>query len=244
MATSARGIRPPSQQRSRAVMERLLKAGEEVLAEGGYEGFVVTEVCRRANVAVGSVYQRFENKDALVLEIHRRLLVRLQAREQDLAGSDTSAMHLGDALSLAVHGLADAMYSERGLLRAFMLRGAADPNIAGPGSTASQVVGAAFKAAVLARRDEIEHPDPELAADIAYRIVYDVLARQVMYGPTFESTTNIAWSDLVDQLIVAAFVFLRHGTALADIDPPIRATPPKSARQARRRLPRKPRKEP
>jgi hypothetical protein len=115
------------------------------------------------------------------------------------------AIQLGDALSLAVHGLADAMYSERGLLRAFMLRGAADPNIAGPGSTASQVVGAAFKAAVLASRDEIEHPDPELAADIADRIVYDVLARQVMYGPTFESTTNIAWSDLVDQLIVAAF---------------------------------------
>jgi AcrR family transcriptional regulator len=218
-------------------MERLLNAGAEVLAENGYEGFVVTEVCRRANVAVGSVYQRFENKDALILEIHRRLLDRLQEREQAIATSeaDASALHLGDALSLAVHGLADVMYSERGLLRAFMLRGAADPNIAGPGSTASQVVGAAFKAAVLARRDEIEHPDPELAADIAYRIVYDVLARQVMYGPTFESTTNIAWGDLVDQLIVAAFVFLRHGTALTDVDPPIHATPATPRRRARGR---------
>jgi AcrR family transcriptional regulator len=201
------GVRPPQQRRSRESLERVLRAGETLLAKKGYEGFTIAEVSRNAKVSVGSVYGRFANKDALVYAIHRRMLGRLaveafaQAPDLDLAGS----------VAALVHAQADGMDRERSLLRAFMLRGPVDKRISGPGSEASRAVAHRFKAAVLARRVEITHPDPELAADVAYRMVYDVLARHVMYGGTFESPTVVPWDDLVNELIRASVTYLRFG---------------------------------
>ena len=207
------GLRPPQQRRSRESLERVLKAGEKLLAQKGYDGFTVAEVSRKAKVSVGSVYGRFQSKDALIYEIHRRLLERIAAwtdAESEAISQDPD-LELQGAVARAVHLVADSTDSERALLRAFMLRGPVDPHIAGPGSKSSQAVGRAFKAAVLRHRDEIGHPKPELACDIAYRMAYDVLARNVMYGPTFESDTERTWAELVDELISASVAYLRFG---------------------------------
>jgi AcrR family transcriptional regulator len=210
MASGDIGLRPPQQRRSRESLERVLHAGEALLAQHGYDGLTIAEVSRRAKVSVGSVYGRFANKDALVYEIHRRMLDRMGPPPAGDADLD-----LRGAVEHAVRRLADSTDAERALLRAFMLRGPVDERIARPGSEASQAAGRAFKAVVLARRDEIGHPDPELAADIAYRMVYDVLSRHVMYGPTFESDTGRAWPELVDELIEAAVAYLRFGRGSA-----------------------------
>jgi AcrR family transcriptional regulator len=211
MLPSDTGVRPPQQRRSRESLERVLQAGEELLAERGYEGFTIAEVSRKAKVSVGSVYGRFENKDALVYAIHRRLIVRLNEPSGDEAQpiADDPDLDLRGAVDKVTRLLADRMDRDRALLRAFMLRAAVDPNIARPGSEGSQAFGRAFKAALLARRREIGHPDPELAADIAYRMAYDVLTRHVMYGPTFESDTEHTWDELVDELILASVAYLR-----------------------------------
>jgi AcrR family transcriptional regulator len=211
MLPSDTGVRPPQQRRSRESLERVLQAGEELLAERGYEGFTIAEVSRKAKVSVGSVYGRFENKDALVYAIHRRLIVRLNEPSGDEAQpiADDPDLDLRGAVEKVTRLLADRMDRDRALLRAFMLRAAVDPNIARPGSEGSQAFGRAFKAALLARRREIGHPDPELAADIAYRMAYDVLTRHVMYGPTFESDTEHTWDELVDELILASVAYLR-----------------------------------
>jgi AcrR family transcriptional regulator len=205
------GIRPPQQRRSRESLERVLKAGERVLEQKGYEGFTIAEVSRRAKVSVGSVYGRFDNKDALIRAIHLRMMERMAARGEAIAAApDDADVDLETVVARGVHALADGMDRERKLLRVFMIRGAVDPSIARPGSQASQATARAFKAAVLGRRGEIGHPDPELAADIAFRMVYDVLARQVMHGPTFESDRLVAWDDLVDELVAAVLAYLRE----------------------------------
>jgi AcrR family transcriptional regulator len=198
-------FRPPQQRRSRESFERILRAGADVLADRGYDGFTIGEVSRKAKVSVGSVYGRFENKDALVYEIHRRLLERLTPPEIP----DDPTADLLSAVEHAVRRLADATDGERALLRAFMLRGPVDEQVAAQGSEASQAVGRAFKATVLAHRDEIGHAEPELATDISYRMVYDVLGRHVMYGPTFESDAERTWDELVEELIRAVVAYLR-----------------------------------
>src|SRR5829696_8065582 len=124
------GLRPPQQRRSRESLERILSAGADVLADRGYDGFTIGEVSRKAKVSVGSVYGRFENKDALVYEIHRRLLERLTPPEIP----DDPTADLLSAVEHAVRRLADATDGERALLRAFMLRGPVDEQVAAQGS--------------------------------------------------------------------------------------------------------------
>jgi AcrR family transcriptional regulator len=212
MSSSEPGIRPPQQRRSRESLERVLKAGERVLTEKGYEGFTIAEVSRKAKVSVGSVYGRFDSKEALIRAIHLRLMERLTGPEEEVAAApDDPGLDLAAVVARGVHALADSMDRERTLLRVFMVRGAVDPSIARPGSESSQATGRAFETAVLAHRGEIGHDDPELAADIAFRMVYDVLARQVMHGPTFESDRPVAWDELVGELIAAVLAYLRHG---------------------------------
>jgi AcrR family transcriptional regulator len=214
MPPTQSGIRPPQQRRSRESLERVLKAGERVLEQKGYEGFTIGEVSRRAKVSVGSVYGRLENKDALIHAIHVRMMERLTGPEEEVAAApDDAGLDLAVVVARGVRALAGSMDRERKLLRVFMVRGAVDPSIARPRSESSQATGRAFKTAVLAHGAEIGHRDPELAADIAFRMVYDVLARQVMHGPTFESDRTVEWDGLVDELIAAVLAYLRHGRA-------------------------------
>lgn len=77
----------PSQARSERTVELLLEAAARVLQERGLEGYTTNAVAERSGVSVGSLYQYFPNKDALmsalVLQAHLRTahhLGDLQAR--------------------------------------------------------------------------------------------------------------------------------------------------------------------
>src|SRR4051812_7854154 len=204
------GLRPPQQRRSRESLERVLNAGERILAKSGYEGFTMPEVGREANASMGLVYGRFENKDALVYAIHRRMLDRMQ-EHTDGRIAIAAELDLDAAITQAVQRLADEFHRERRLLRPFMYRAAVDEKIAKAASKASQAAAGAFREIVLSRQDEIAHEDPELAADVAFRVVYDVLARRIMRGPTFESARRVAWDRLVDELVHVCLAYLRNG---------------------------------
>ncbi len=59
----------PIQKRGIVRFEAILNAGRAVLAEQGYEHFTVEDVAARAEVPVGSVYQYFPNKFAIIAEL-------------------------------------------------------------------------------------------------------------------------------------------------------------------------------
>ncbi|MCV9914985.1 TetR/AcrR family transcriptional regulator [Burkholderia pseudomallei] len=56
----------PRQERSRATVEVIVTAGARVLDTRGWSGFTTNEVARVAGVSIGSVYQYFPNKLALI----------------------------------------------------------------------------------------------------------------------------------------------------------------------------------
>ncbi|MFW6773083.1 TetR/AcrR family transcriptional regulator [Nocardioides sp. CPCC 205120] len=58
--------RQPRQQRSRAMVERIVDAAREVLTTEGYDAFTTNRVAARADVSPGSLYQYFPDKAALV----------------------------------------------------------------------------------------------------------------------------------------------------------------------------------
>lgn len=73
--------RRPTQARARDTVARIVGAAREVLATEGADAFNTNHIARRAGVSVGSLYDYFPNKQAIV----RHLI-------EDLAGEETDAI--------------------------------------------------------------------------------------------------------------------------------------------------------
>ncbi len=61
--------RTPRQERSRAMVERILDAGQEVLTRHGYDGASTNRIAAAAGISPGSLYQYFPNKDAIAVAV-------------------------------------------------------------------------------------------------------------------------------------------------------------------------------
>lgn len=203
-------VRAPQQDRARRSLDRVLGAGAELLAEHGYEGFSVTEVCRRAGVSTGSLYGRVDGKRALFLAIHAIEMHRLTSHASGLftpsavwAAMPTRGLVLQTARTLGEHYLA-----ERGLLRAFILQGAVDAPVASAGAEMSRRTEAAVIELLLSRREDFPHPDPREAVHTAYRMVSDSLAWRTAFGWDFGSTPDERPETWIEQLAQASATFL------------------------------------
>ena len=64
----------PVQGRSTATVEALYQASIQVLLELGYRKLTTTRVAERAGVSVGSLYQYFPNREALIAAVIARHL--------------------------------------------------------------------------------------------------------------------------------------------------------------------------
>jgi len=62
----------PAQARSRATVEAILVAAAQVLQRQGYAATTTDRIAERAGVSVGSLYQYFPNKDAILVALTER----------------------------------------------------------------------------------------------------------------------------------------------------------------------------
>ncbi|MCP3984421.1 MAG: TetR/AcrR family transcriptional regulator [bacterium] len=72
--TSAR--KRPSQARSQATVDTILDAAAQVFEARGYAAGTTNRIAVRAGVSIGSVYEYFPNKDAIVVALANRELER------------------------------------------------------------------------------------------------------------------------------------------------------------------------
>jgi len=205
-ATTSQTVRPPKQKRSRESYERVLDAAHGLLEENGFEGFTVQEVAARANVSVGAIYERFGNKETLLRTVHARLMDTMA--EFDSGEAVVEPSNAREVIELLVRRVAATMGAHRAILRAFMHLGALDEVISSRGSLESVEVSRRFKDALRPHAAEFGHADPEIALDVAFRITYSTLARQVMYGPLFESEIDLGFDQLTGELALACAAYL------------------------------------
>lgn len=83
MSQTSEGFRPPQQARSRASLQKVLTAAEQVLAEQGLESFTVAAVASQAGMSVGTIYRRFDGKEQLLHAVKDRLLTQLETNVRD-----------------------------------------------------------------------------------------------------------------------------------------------------------------
>jgi AcrR family transcriptional regulator len=118
------------QKRSLLTEERLAAAVIDELSESGLEGCTVPAVAERAGVAVGTIYRRYANKDALVAEAILNLVSLGEgARRGDYAALTIEALDLRDCLSRIARAAVRIASENRTLLLAIrsFARTRADP---------------------------------------------------------------------------------------------------------------------
>src|SRR5438105_2845347 len=82
--------------------QRLLRAAQELIEEGGYPAASVAAIAERAGVAAGTLYRHFESKEQLFVELFRSVCAReeraMRAAAQN-ASSDGAVRRLEDVLA-------------------------------------------------------------------------------------------------------------------------------------------------
>lgn len=185
-------VRPPQQERSQKSLERILDAAEEVIEELGFERATVAEIVRRAKSSVGVFYARFRDKDALLGCLHQRSL-RQSAMLTDavLDPERWQGASVAKILSESIPYLVHVFRQKAGLFRVFIERAGKDEKFAQAALVLHEYMSKRLSVLLLARRDEIRHPDPELAVDFGLRLVLDKLGHITFFreveGPSAEA---------------------------------------------------------
>lgn len=103
---SATARREPTQQRSRQRVERMLSAASALIAEKGSDAMRMGEVAERAGVSIGSLYQFFPDKAAII----RTLAERYNAAGRDCIGMELAGAGSRAELRAAFSKLIDVYY--------------------------------------------------------------------------------------------------------------------------------------
>ncbi len=79
---------PPKQARSKATLEKLLQALDDLLIDHYFEQIKVVDICRRASVSVGNFYRRFKSKEELLPYLYKVAQYQYQKWFQTMIDKD------------------------------------------------------------------------------------------------------------------------------------------------------------
>ncbi len=151
----------PRQRRSQQTVAAILEATAHILVTDGYNKLTTNRVAEVAGVSIGSLYQYFPNKQALVLALAEEHLGREIARLSAMT-TELQKLSLAQATRKSIHAVFEAFAVDAELHRAIVtdVVHLGEPLVKALQSQAEFVV----RAALERRRDEILPTDIDLAA--------------------------------------------------------------------------------
>ena len=171
------------------MVETILDATARVLAARGYAGTNTNLIAERAGVSVGSVYQYFPNKDALIVALHDRHAAQMRdVIDCVLAGSARAGLRdriaaMGRAL-LAAHLVQPDLHKV--LERELSFFDALAEN-----SPPDQGVFGVVRALLEERQNEISVVNRDLAAWVVVQIMLSLVHAAVIEPPRQFATVDI-----------------------------------------------------
>jgi AcrR family transcriptional regulator len=99
-----RRLRQARQSRSKATVNAIVEAAARILADDGWRGVNTNAIARRAGVSVGSVYEYFPDKQAILAVIIDRHLAAGEAMLADAAKGLSGRLEIDDIVRALVYG--------------------------------------------------------------------------------------------------------------------------------------------
>lgn len=209
MLNKVEWVKPTHQARSQETLERLLDAAEELVSERGFDNATVSEIVRRANSSVGAMYARFNDKDSLLVCLHERFCEQaLATTDAALDPSRWEGASIAEIFGTTTPFLVHTYFHKRGLIRAFIARGSSDDRFLERASRVGRAVSDRLIALLMARRDEIKHPDPVLAVDFGLRMTFDTLDHETLFGDFQRGNMKLSRDQLAEELTRAFLSYL------------------------------------
>jgi AcrR family transcriptional regulator len=157
-------VRTGQQSRSQKTQESLLEAAEALFAEKGSDATSVADVAARAGCSVGAVYHHFRDKKALGYALFDRMSRELRATTRDaLDPRRWEGACLADILRGYLEFSLETGRARPASKRAALEASRNDPALRERYAELRSELYEALTELLLARRDEVGHPDPVLA---------------------------------------------------------------------------------
>jgi AcrR family transcriptional regulator len=202
VATALKPRKSPGQARSRATWEAIVEAAAQIVGERGLAGFNTNAVAERAGVSIGSLYQYFPNKDALMVALIARQQQQ-QAARLEAAADMLAQASLEDTVRTLVRAAMHHHHDDAVFASAIDHEEARLP-VHEAVDAALHRGGAVLRALLQRHRNEI----PGLNLDRAARTL-PALVRAVV-----DSWANLPEPQLAvaeDEAVRAVLGYLRHG---------------------------------
>jgi len=109
--------RRPSQERSRDRVERILDATADLLGHTPVDKITTAAIAETAGVPIGSVYQYFPNKLAVLAELARRVMEEVDLKTASLIAEDFGVLPWDQAIDRAIDATMQGFQAQPGYLQ-------------------------------------------------------------------------------------------------------------------------------
>lgn len=202
-------VRAPKQDRSRRSFDKAIDAAVSLLVERRSDAFTLADVASRAGVSTGSIYTRVDSKDDLLRAAHAREMARIADQTREAFSADASDKEpFADTIARVIRQLAGLLRDNAPVLAAFMRRSGQDHVVEENGRAAHAEMVGCFREALLARRQDICHHDPDHAVTWSCTVAYSVLARWLGLGTDPNVTGEGRWDAILADLTEMITMFL------------------------------------
>ncbi len=188
-------IGKPRQARAQATVDAILEATVLTLDREGLEAATTTRIAEVAGVSVGSLYQYFAHRDAILTALQEREFEHTMAMMQEVLADGNLGRSPRDIVTAVVRGLAALYARSPGLHRVLTIEGlrvSAAPRVQAFDVRVVDII-RHFLAATQAplRRDNVE-----AAAFVAFQSV-----RATMLATLLERPAGLSAEDLTQELV-------------------------------------------
>jgi len=205
------GRRPAQQARSRETQAKIVAAARQALAGDGWEGLTVARVAGDAGVSVGSVYERFGDKDGLVRAVQHDVLDQVDAELRTAFRSlAEEAAGLGGAelVGRAVLALGSSVLRHGDVMGPLILQAASQHSMRERGNATTALAEELFTSLLLDCTGHFAVPNPQDAVPVLFRTVFSTAMWQVMFGQETGLRHQPPLEELVQEIIALARAYL------------------------------------
>ncbi len=207
--TELHWIRPPRQARTHQSLERLLDVAEMLLLDKSFDDIHIRDLAVRADTSVAAFYRRFKDKDGLLHALHERRCEEAFATADDaLDPARWQDADIAEILSTIFPFLIEVMQPNESLYRAIYQRAISDELMRERAIKLNRYVMVGISDLLMARIDEIGHPNPAAAISFALTQVVALLVQQYTVGLRDMAPVPLSDEMIADELVSSCLSYL------------------------------------